>query len=328
MTQYKSIHLVDPALLPLLEILPKFELSKDVLAAVRANPLAIPDNGDGLGKVDITRKIISGPAGAPDIPILIYRPLRSTGSMGCILHIHGGGYVLGSAEAFEPIHRAMAADLNCCIASVNYRLAPETPFPGAVEDCYAALRWVFESANRLGIDSSRIGVMGESAGGGLAAALALLARDRAEYSLAFQHLIYPMLDDRTCVREDANPYTGEFLWTADKNVFGWTSLLGALPGSDGVSYYAAPARALDLSCLPRTFISVGTLDLFLEEDLEYARRLMRGGVPVELHVYPGAFHAFDIAPEAPVAVAARLHSRNALRRALGETAVGKGKNKA
>ena len=325
MTQYKSIHLVDPSLVPLLEILPEFELSTDTLAAVRATPIMIPDNGEGVGKVDISCRSIAGPAGAPEVPILIYRPLYPEGSMGCILHIHGGGFVIGSAEAFAPIHRAMAADLNCCIVSVNYRLAPETPFPGAVEDCYAALRWVFENAIELGIDRSRIGVMGESAGGGLAAALALLARDRAQYSLAFQHLIYPMLDDRTCVKKDVHPYTGEFLWTAEKNIFGWTSLLGGAPGSGDLSPYAVPARASDLSGLPRTFISVGTLDLFLDEDIEYAQRLMRVGVPVELHVYPGAFHAFDIAPAAPVAVAARMHSRNALRGMLGGTVVGQEK---
>jgi triacylglycerol lipase len=297
-------------------MLPKFELSKDVLAAVRSNPMVIPDNGVGIGKVDISGRLIAGPDGAPEVPIRIYRPLHSVGPTGCILHIHGGGFVLGAAEPLEPMHRALAADLNCCIVSVNYRLAPETPFPGAVEDCYAALRWIFETADQLGVDRARIGVMGESAGGGLAAALALLARDRAQFPLAFQHLIYPMLDDRTCVREDVHPYAGEFLWTADKNLFGWSSLLGTAPGSDGISPYAAPARAVDLSRLPRTFISVGTLDLFLEEDIEYARRLMRDGVPVELHVYPGAFHAFDIAPDAPVAVAARAHSRNALRRML------------
>ncbi len=325
MAQYKSIHLVDPALLPLLEALPKFELSSESLAAVRAAPMVIPDNGVGIGKVDISGQLIAGPEGAPDVPVRIYRPLHSAGPTGCILHVHGGGYVLGSAETLEPVHRALAADLNCCIVSVNYRLAPETPFPGPVEDCYAALRWVFERADQLGVDCTRIGVMGESAGGGLAAALALLARDRAKYSLAFQHLIYPMLDDRTCVREDAHPYTGEFLWTADKNLFGWTSLLGVAPGSDGVSPYAAPARAPDLSGLPRTFISVGTLDLFLEEDIEYARRLMRDGVSVELHVYPGAFHAFDRAPDAPVAVAARAHSRNALRRMLDQAPVTSGK---
>jgi acetyl esterase/lipase len=146
--------------------------------------------------------------------------------------------------------------------------------------------------------------------------LALLARDRGEYPLAFQHLIYPMLDDRTCVSADPHPYTGEYIWTPHNNSFGWSALLNAPPGSDGVSTYAAPARALDLSGLPKTFISTGALDLFLEEDIEYARRLMRHGVPVELHVYPGAYHAFDLALDARVAADAKRDSCSALQRAL------------
>jgi triacylglycerol lipase len=162
--------------------------------------------------------------------------------------------------------------------------------------------------------------MGESAGGGLAAALALLARDRGEYRLAFQHLIYPMIDDRTVVASDPHPYTGEYVWTAESNAFGWASLLGVPPGSDGVSPYAAAARAETLKGLPPTFISTGALDLFLEEDLEYARRLTREGVPVELHVYPGAYHAFNIAAGAGVAQAAQRDSLAALRRALNPAA--------
>jgi triacylglycerol lipase len=161
--------------------------------------------------------------------------------------------------------------------------------------------------------------MGESAGGGLAAALALLARDRREYKLAFQHLIYPMLDDRTCVTKSPHPYTGEFIWTPHNNSFGWCSLLGVAPGSADVSPYAAPARAADLARLPPTFISTGALDLFLEEDIDYAKRLAWQGVPVELHVYPGAYHAFDMEPIARVAVNARRDSVAALRRFLHGT---------
>jgi triacylglycerol lipase len=211
----------------------------------------------------------------------------------------------------------MVAELGCVAVSVDYRLAPETPFRGGIEDCYAALGWVCKNSAELGVDPRRVGVMGESAGGGLAAALALLARDRGEFPVAFQHLIYPMLDDRTCVRPDPNPYTGEFLWTAVNNRFGWSSLLGAVvPGSDNVSAYAAAARAKDLTRLPPAFISTGALDLFLEEDLDYAQRLIRSGVPVELHVYPGAFHAFDLDPTAEIAVAARRDRINSLKRAL------------
>ena len=159
--------------------------------------------------------------------------------------------------------------------------------------------------------------MGESAGGGLAAALALLARDRGAYKLTFQHLIYPMLDDRTCVAAEPNPVAGEFIWTPHNNHFGWSALLGHAPGRPGVSPYAAPARAVDLTGLPPAFIACPTLDLFIDEDVTYAQRLMRAGVPVELHVYPGGFHGFDIFGDAAaVSLQARRDSREALRRFL------------
>jgi triacylglycerol lipase len=236
--------------------------------------------------------------------------------MPCIFHIHGGGFVAGASALLESFHYPLVQELGCVLVSVDYRLAPETPFPGGVEDCYAALAWVNDNIGMLNIDPQRIGLLGESAGGGLGAALALLVRDRGEYRLAFQHLIYPMLDDRTCVTEDPNPVTGEFIWTPDNNRFGWSSLLGHGPGAGDVSEYAAPARAKDLAGLPPTFISVPTLDLFLEEDIDYAHRLMRAGVPVELHVYPGGFHAFDLHPTARLALQARQDSYAALRRAL------------
>lgn len=265
--------------------------------------------------MDLERVTVPGPEGAPDVPLLIYRPRGAARPMPCIYHVHGGGYVLGAAKDMEPAHRPLAAMLGCAIVSVDYRLAPETAFPGPVEDCYAGLAWTFGNAAALGLDPARIGVMGESAGGGLAAALALLARDRGEYSLAFQHLIYPMLDDRTCTNQP-HPFAGEFLWHAHNNLFGWTSLLGHAPGGEGVSPYAAPARATDLAGLPPTFLSTGALDLFLDEDIDYARRLLRAGVPTELHVYPGAFHAFDMMEGAKVADQSRRDSRAALARFL------------
>ena len=158
--------------------------------------------------------------------------------------------------------------------------------------------------------------MGESAGGGLAASLALLVRDRAEHKLRFQHLIYPMIDDRTCVSQTPNPFTGEFVWTHASNIFGWTSLLGYAPGGEGVSPYAAAARAESLAGLPQTYIATGALDLFLEEDLAFAQRLIREGVSVELHVYPGAFHGFQWAAHAGVTQVARRDSYAALAKAL------------
>lgn len=208
-----------------------------------------------------------------------------------------------------------AAAADCVIVSVDYRLAPETPHPGPIEDCYAALKWLHDEAGSLGVDAARIAVAGESAGGGLAAALALLARDRGEVRLIHQHLIYPMIDDRTCTAEP-HPYAGEFVFTPNSNRFGWSALLGCAPGAEGVSPYAAAARAEDLTGLPSTYIAVGALDLFIEENLEYARRLIRAGAPTELHIYPGAYHGFDAVSEGALAKAARNHSLTALRRAL------------
>jgi triacylglycerol lipase len=314
-----SRHLVDPELLPVLDFMPAFDFTSADMPAIRA---AIDEQFAALAPplpeipgVTVESITVPGPHAAPPVRILVHRPTEITQPVPAILHIHGGGYVIGSPDTATAAHPDMVKDLGCAIFSVDYRLAPETVFPGAVEDCYAALRWITEHAAELRIDPRRIGVMGESAGGGLAAGLALLARDRNEFPLAFQHLIYPMLDDRTCVA-DPNPFTGEFIWTPAQNMFGWTSLLGAAPGSPGISPYAAAARASDLAGLPPTFIAVGALDLFLAEDVEYARRLACAGVPVELHVYPGAFHAFQMMPTARVTIDAERDSRAALRRAL------------
>jgi triacylglycerol lipase len=308
--------LVDPDLAPLLELFPTVEFSTELLPMIRAREFPVESDPEVAARVAMETRTVPGPEAAPEVSVRIYTPREGGILRPCILHIHGGGFVVGSVAMMDPIHRALALEVNCVIVSVEYRLAPETPFPGAIEDCYAALAWLFKEAPRLGVDSNRIGVMGESAGGGLAAALALLARDRREYRLAFQHLIYPMLDDRTCVSTDPHPYAGEFIWTPHNNSFGWSALLNAPPGSPGTSMYAAPARAEDLSGLPKAFISTGALDLFLEEDMEYARRLIRHGVPVEMHIYPGAYHAFDLAVDARVAEQARMDSDSALRRAL------------
>lgn len=305
--------LVDPDLLPLLDAFPAVTITSDNLVALRARDLPLPPVQD-CG-VLLEEREIDGPPGAPPIGLRIYRPAEAEGPLGCIFHIHGGGFVGGSAKEVEFLHRPLAASLGCIIVSVDYRLAPETVFPGAIGDCYAALGWTFRNAAAIGVDPARIGVMGESAGGGLAAALALMARDRGEYRLAFQHLTYPMLDDRTCVR-DPHPHAGEYIWHAINNRFGWTSLLGHEPGRADVSPYAAPARALDLAGLPPTFISTAALDIFVDEDIDYAQRLNRAGVSCELHVWPGAFHGFDILPGVPVADAARAASAAALAKFL------------
>jgi acetyl esterase/lipase len=311
-----SGHLVDPELLSLLDAWPTVEINADMLPALRAiTPSYALDRADPAG-ADVVVHKVDGPGGSGTLDVWFYRPHGADGPLPCLFHIHGGGFVLGDAAHLEQAHRQISASLGCCIASVNYSLAPETCYPGQIEDCYAALTWLFQSAGPLGVDPTAIGVGGESAGGGLAAALALLVRDRGEHHLKFQHLIYPMLDDRTCIDPAPHPLAGQYIWTPANNAFGWASLLGHPPGGPDVPIYAAPARTTNLAGLPPTFLAVGALDLFVEEDLDYGRRLIRSGVPVELHVYPGGFHAFDVSPSAAVARQMRRESLDALARAL------------
>jgi acetyl esterase/lipase len=311
-----SMHLVDPELADLLEAMPTRDFDDALVAAMRAAaaqapPPTVPETGT-------LRRVIAvpGPGDGPDVPLTLTMP-EGTAVRGCILHMHGGGYVIGSAAAYEPVHRPMAAQRNCVIASVDYRHGPEDPFPAPLEDCYAALAWLYAHADDLGIDTARIGVMGESAGGGMAAALALLARDRGEYPLAFQHLVYPMIDDRTGSSATPNPYAGALIWTPHNNRYGWRAYLGREPGGADTPPYAAAARHTDLSGLPPCFLLTAALDLFIDENLDYAARLIRAGVPTELHVLPRAFHAFDGHPTAAVARRAWALRMEALGRALG-----------
>ena len=309
-----SRNLVDAELLPLIDAFPEFELSRDTLSSVRARELPFPVSK--ALPVETGQLTIRASAQRPAISVRIYSPRDIAGHLPAVLHLHGGGFVMGSSGSLEGVHQSLVHELQCVLVSVDYRLAPETVFPGAVEDAYAALAFMVRHGAAYNIIVEKIGVMGESAGGGLAAALALLTRDRAEFGLSFQHLIYPMLDDRTCLQRDAHPFAGEFIWQAADNHFGWSSLLGGPPGSDDVSPYAAPARATDLTGLPPTFIGTGALDLFVDENIDFARRLGRAGVPIELHVYPGAVHGFDLMPNAEVAMSARRDSIAALRRFL------------
>jgi acetyl esterase/lipase len=184
---------------------------------------------------------------------------------------------------------AVADQLKIVVASVEYRLAPEYPYPAPLEDCYAGLRWFAGAAGELGVDGARIAIGGASAGGGLAAGLGLLARDRGEMAVAFQLLVYPMLDDRN-LTPSSHAVVDPKVWNRTANTVGWNAYLAGQAGADDVAPYAAPARATDLAGLPPTYINVGDLDLFVDEDIAYAQALMRAGVPCELHVYPGAFH--------------------------------------
>jgi acetyl esterase/lipase len=206
--------------------------------------------------------------------------------------------------------------VQCVVVSVEYRLAPEHPFPAPVEDCYAALKWLSTYSSELGVEKTRIAIGGASAGGGLAAGLALLARDRAEVAVTFQLLIYPMIDDRNVApASESTPDT--LVWSRENNLIGWRSYLGQEPGGEDVSPYAAASRAADLSGLPRAYIVVGELDLFLNENVEYAQRLLEAGVPTELHVYPGVYHGFEgLAADADVSQRSVAERDRVLKRAL------------
>jgi len=305
-----SRHLLDPDLAMLTE----WGADVDFMALREMMPP--PEPPPPSQTVDWREVRLPGPPGAPEVRALLYTPKGRAEQRPAVLHIHGGGYVLGSPDMGAVGHIALAEAFGAVVLSVDYRLAPETRFPGAVEDCYAALRWLHEEADALGIDRSRIIVSGESAGGGLAAGLALLARDRGEYPLAFQHLVFPMIDDRTVTRGHPSPFIGQYVWTRPHNAFGWAALLGCEPGSEGVSCYAAAARAEDLAGLPPTFIVCGALDLFVEENIDYAKRLILAGVPTELHIFPGAPHGYPMSPEAFATQATTQASMTAIGRAL------------
>ncbi len=317
-------HLVAPELDPVIDVFPPIDFSQG-MAALRSgfSLRELPPLPPELAAVSCVERFIPGANGDPDVRVLHYAPPGSAAApRPAVLEIHGGGYVIGSADMSDPANRAIAHSLGCVVVSVDYRLAPETPWPGSLNDNYAALCWLAGNAGELGIDPARIAITGGSAGGGHAAALALHARNVIRQTgsgpaICFQLIDYPMLDDRTCVDPDPHPYTGEFVWTPELNHFGWKSLLGTDPGGDGVHETAAPARATDLSGLPPAYISIGALDLFLDESLEYTRRLARAGIPVELHVIPGAFHGSGMMQDAPQSKLANDLRMQALARALG-----------
>ena len=306
-------HLVDPELLAMLDAFPPMTLSAESLPMIRqalpamlaAQP--VPDYPASWKEVHIP----SGD-GERTIRCLLVQPMAPAADAPAVLHFHGGGHVIGVPEMDRPQLMRWAAELGCVVVSVDYRLAPETPFPGPMDDAYAALRWLHEQAEALGVDRGRIAVSGASAGGAMAACLALMARDRGEFAIAFQHLEAPRLEDRLASPQDDNPCTGEFVWTRANSAYCRDAYLSG----DNPSPYASAARANDLARLPPAYIAVGSLDLFVDECLAYTARLTRAGVPVELIVYPGAFHGFKMAIASSVAQRAERDNIAALRRAF------------
>lgn len=316
--------LVAPELRAALEAFPALELTPEFIALTRTGApmqasFAPPPLSPAQQAVRCEQLYAPGLNGAPDVRMLVYMPpSAATTPRPAVLHMHGGGYVLGNPELNDGSNRALAAELNCVVVSVDYRLAPETIFPGSLEDCYAAFTWLHANTDKLGVDRKRIAVKGESAGGGHAAALALYVRDRGDAPICAQVLDAPMLDDRTGSTFDPDPERIFVTWSDANNRLGWRSLLGMEPGGPETPAGASPARAYNVADLPPTCIVVGALDLFAQECLDYAARLMRAGVPTDLHVIPGAYHGFGMAgPSAPQVQQSVQWAYAALTRAFG-----------
>lgn len=314
------LHFLDPELRDAARAVqgmgPSGGFNERTLAVARANS---PQIGEPLlPDVPVSGRRIPGGLRMPDVTIYVVNSDPKTFRPG-ILHTHGGGYILGSAKFEVPYLQQLARELDCVVVSVEYRLAPETTYRGSIEDNYCALVWTYANASELGIDRARIAVLGESAGGGHAALLAQTTRDRGEVPLVLQALIYPMLDDRTGTTRNVPAPIGTIGWNAASNRFGWQSFLGQKPGGRTMPKGAVPAREDNLSGLAPAFVGVGAVDLFVNENIEYARRLIEAAIPTELLVVPAAFHAFDrAAPNASVSKMFMKAKLNALRRAFGQ----------
>jgi acetyl esterase/lipase len=231
-----------------------------------------------------------------------------------LLYIHGGGFVTGDVDTESAGAAGLVAELGILVASVEYRLAPENPYPAGLDDCMAALNWLHSEAGNLGVDPARIGVFGQSAGGGLAAAVALRARDEGGPSLRFQLLGIPELDDRL-ETPSMRAFTDTPMWSRPNAELSWKYYLGSLTGE--VPYHASPARAVDLTGLPTAYVSAMEFDPLRDEAIDYAARLLQAGVSVELHVYPGTFHGSSAIPGATVSRRVHAETMDAVRRGLG-----------
>jgi acetyl esterase len=304
---------IDPELLAWLDMMPGFALANAAdLAESRARmtemlahmPQYAPER-----ELVVSDEVVPG---SPDVPVRVYARADREGASPGLLFIHGGGFVVGTAAMNDSSCMEFADKLGIVVVSVEYRLAPEHPFPAATDDTYAALTWMANKATELGIDPERIGIAGISAGGGIAAGVALMARDRGGPALCFQYLDVPEIDDRLAT-PSMTTYVDTPMWNQPKAVFSWQSYLG---GAQEVSVYAAPSRAEDLSGLPPTVVVACQFDPLRDEDIDYAQRLMQAGVPTELRAYPGTFHGSPVAVDAAVSKRMAADTVDDLRRGL------------
>ncbi|MFT6435911.1 MAG: acetyl esterase/lipase [Candidatus Azotimanducaceae bacterium] len=275
---------IDPELLPALEAFPALDLNRDNIVKMRALLASAPIVASVVSVLE-EEQVVSTQDG--DLKVYIYRKSRAE-NQPAVLWVHGGGYILGNAQ--DERARVIADTCDCTVVSVDYRLAPEHPFPAGPNDCYAALTWMNEQAIELGIDPARIVIGGASAGAGMAAGVVLMNRDKANFPLKLQLLLYPMLDNLHAT--ESGKLENHPVWKQATSFNAWEMYLNGTPGVDA-NPYAAAARAKDLSRLPPAYICVGATDLFCDEDIAYARRLDDAGVNVELSVFPGVYHAAE-----------------------------------
>lgn len=305
----------DPEIAAVVPLLP--EIDGDDPATMRAflsEAIAQLSQPDTTG-LQIEDRQIPGCEGDPAVPVRIYWPDQRSGP-GAVYSVHGGGFIAGDLETEHALNVRLAQELGVVVVAVDYRLAPETPFPGPLEDVYAGLVWTAEHADELGIDPQRIAVQGTSAGGGLCAALALLARDRGGPHIAFQFLSVPELDDRL-TSPSMKEYIGTPLWNRPRAVVSWDCYLGpGRAGMDDVSIYAAPARATDLTGLPPAYVSVMHFDPLRDEGIAYALGLLAAQVNVELHLFPGTFHGSALIQHAVISQREQAETIAVLRQAL------------
>lgn len=310
----------DAELATMLEFLPDTSLTISNPVQARAEFLQLLSlltaDLDTSGVV-IEDRMIAGPAGAPDVPVRIYTPEGLNATVPGILHIHGGGFVIGNLDGEQGTCLALSRGLGVVVVSVDYRLAPETPYPGPLEDCYAALEWTSTHSAQLHIDPARLAVFGLSAGGGLSAATALLARDRGGPPICFQYLGIPELDDRLQT-PSMQRFVDTPMWNRPNAELSWDFYLGEQyqRGADDVPYHAAPARAEDLSGLPPAYVSTMEFDPLRDEGITYALRLLQAGVATELHSFPGTFHGSTLFATAEISRREAAEMFAVLRRAL------------
>ena len=310
--------MIDPELASVLDLLPDIDLSDPVAAraAFEAALSAIRVEIPGIESLDITDVTVPGWEGDPEVGVRLYRPKHRAGPVPGVVQIHGGGFIIGSVEAEHAGSALMALQTGAVVLSVEYRLAPEHPFPAGLHDCYAALSYLSQHVAELGVDPARLALYGASAGGGLAAATALLARDLGGPPLCFQMLQIPELDDRLDT-PSMRAFTDSPLWNRPLAVQSWRAYLGPLVDRDDVSPYAAPSRATDLSGLPPAYISTAEMDPLRDEGILYALGLLQAGVSVELHQFPGTFHGSALVVSAEISKRAQRESATVLQRALG-----------